>query len=141
MKDLPTWTPVLTAPANGNLYEWPTNDSRTPLVFSAVSSSSVDWHHRLGHPAFPILQHISSSLTPGFSCRSSNFFHCNACSINKSHKLPFQKTSITSSRPLQILFSDVWSSPTLSFDGYKYYLLIVDHYTRYMWLFPLKLKS
>ena len=55
--------------------------------------------------------------------------------------MPFHETSITSSRPLQILFSDVWSSPTLSFDGYKYYLILVDHYTRYMWLFPLKLKS
>ena len=42
VKDLPTGTPVLTAPVNGNLYEWPTNDSHTPLAFSAVSSSSSD---------------------------------------------------------------------------------------------------
>lgn len=40
-----------------------------------------------------------------------------------------------------MLFSDVWISPVLSVDGYKYYLLIVDHFTRYMWFFPLKLKS
>lgn len=141
VKDLQTGTPVLTAPANGNLYEWPTNDSRSHLAFSAVTSSSLDWHHRLGHPTFPILQHISSCFSPGFSCRSPNSLHCNACSINKSHKLPFHETSITSSRPLQILFSDVWSSPVHSINGYKYYLLFVDHFTRYMWFFPLKLKS
>ena len=28
-----------------------------------------------------------------------------------------------------------------SIDNYKYYLVLVDHYTRYTWLYPLKLKS
>lgn len=142
VKDLQTGTPVLTAPVNGNVYEWPPDQSRTPLALSTTTSSSFfDWHHRLGHPAFPILQKISSSFSPGFSCRNLNSLHCNACSINKSHKLPFHETSISSSRPLQVVFSDVWSSPIHSFDGFKYYLLLVDHFTRYMWFFPLKLKS
>ena len=142
VKDLQTGTPVLTAPANGNVYEWPPGQPRTPLALTTTtSSSSLDWHHRLGHPAFPVLQKISSSFSPGFSCRNLNSSHCNACSINKSHKLPFHDTSISSSRPLQVIFSDVWSSPIHSFDGFKYYLLLVDHFTRYMWFFPLKLKS
>lgn len=141
VKDLPTGTPVLTAPVNGNMYEWPTAQSCAPTALAATHSSSLDWHHRLGHPAFPILQKISSSFSPGFSCRNLHSYHCNACSINKSHKLPFHDTSITSSRPLQIVFSDVWSSPVHSFDGYKYYLLLVDHFSRFMWFFPLKLKS
>ena len=29
----------------------------------------------------------------------------------------------------------------ISFDNYKYYLVLVDHYSRYTWLYPLKLKS
>ncbi|CAA7037242.1 unnamed protein product [Microthlaspi erraticum] len=29
----------------------------------------------------------------------------------------------------------------MSIDNYKYYLVLVDHYTRYTWLYPLKLKS
>lgn len=29
----------------------------------------------------------------------------------------------------------------MSMDSYKYYLVIVDHFTRYTWLYPLKQKS
>lgn len=61
--------------------------------------------------------------------------------MNKSHKLLFSTTTISSYHPLHVLFSDVWTSPVLFVDGYKYYLLIVDHYTCYMWFYPLQLKS
>lgn len=66
---------------------------------------------------------------------------CSNCLLNKSHKLPFSENSIVSTRPLKYLYSDVWTSPILSVDNFKYYLLIVDHYTRYSWLYPLKRKS
>lgn len=37
---------------------------------------------------------------------------------------------------------DVWGpSPVPSFSGYKYYLLLVDDFTKYCWLFPLHSKS
>lgn len=42
---------------------------------------------------------------------------------------------------LQYLFTDLWTSPVLSIDNFKYYLIIVDHFTRYTWFYPLKLKS
>ena len=45
------------------------------------------------------------------------------------------------SQPLQIIFSDVWTSPIVSHDGYKYYVIFVDHFTKYIWLYPLKRKS
>lgn len=123
------------------MYEWPTKQPQTPLALATSVSSSLDWYHRLGHPAFNVLQKISSLFSPVFFCLNSQNLHCNSCSINKNHKLPFHDTSISSSQPLQIIFSDVWSSPVHSFDGYKYYLIIVDPFTRYIWFFPLKLKS
>ena len=57
------------------------------------------------------------------------------------HKLPFSSSTLKSSHPLNIVFSDVWTSPIYSVDGFKYYVLFVDHYTRYIWLYPLKHKS
>lgn len=45
------------------------------------------------------------------------------------------------SRPLQIIFSDVWTSPIVSHDGYKYYVIFVDHFTKHIWFYPLKRKS
>lgn len=53
----------------------------------------------------------------------------------------FQQSTIKSFNPLQYLFSDVWQSHVLSNKNPKYYLLFVDHFTRYSWIFPLSAKS
>lgn len=66
---------------------------------------------------------------------------CYACSNNKMHKLPFTTSSLKSSQPLEFVFSDLWTSPIISVDGFKYYVIFVDHFTRYTWLYPLKQKS
>jgi IS30 family transposase len=36
---------------------------------------------------------------------------------------------------------DLWTSPVVSVSGSKYYLVILDEFTHYLWTFPLKLKS
>lgn len=38
------------------------------------------------------------------------------------------------------MFSNVWTSPILSCDGYKYYVIFVDHYSKYIRFYPLKHK-
>ena len=60
------------------------------------------------------------------------FFSCSSCSINKSHKLPSVKSSITSSSPLNVIFSNVWTSPVSSYDGFHYYVIFVDHFIKYI---------
>lgn len=114
----------------------------SPLAYSAIThqSSSSNWHHRLGHPSVKVLNIISNLL----NVSSSNLLSsdpCNACNINKSHKLPFNSNTLSSHAPLDLIFSDVWTSPVLSYDHFKYYIVFVDHYTKFMWLYPLKKKS
>lgn len=94
----------------------------------------------MGHLAFDVLQKIFSLLSLPLSNKTPSLL-CNAYPINKSHKRSFGLTSLSSSRPLELLFSDIWTSPVLSFDGYKYYLIIIDHFTRYILYYPLKKKS
>jgi hypothetical protein len=36
---------------------------------------------------------------------------------------------------------DLWTSPIISVSGSKYYLVILDDFTHYLWTFPLKFKS
>lgn len=43
--------------------------------------------------------------------------------------------------PFQIVHADVWTSPVTSFSGYKYYLVLIDDYTHYVWTFPRHAKS
>ena len=40
-----------------------------------------------------------------------------------------------------LIHSDLWQSPTYSNNGYKYYILFVDDFSLYSWLYPLKKKS
>jgi len=68
-------------------------------------------------------------------------FSCNACQCNKSHKLPFSTSTLESHAPLEIIFSDVWTALIYSIDSFKYYIVFVDHFTRYIWFYPLKRKS
>lgn len=73
---------------------------------------------------------------------SQNKSFCDSCRCNKSHKLPFGVSSLKSRCPLDLLYTDVWGpSPIRSIDGYSYYVIFVDHYTKYSWLFPMAYKS
>ena len=143
VKDLSTGVKLLQGQTKGELYEWPMSASTSPASYAAYPDTKAtldQWHHRLGHPSPATLKTIVSQFSlPCFS--SSITTPCNDCLLNKIHKLPFQTSSIRSSKPLQYIFSDVCQSPVLSSQNFKYYLIFVDHYTRYTWLYPLQTKS
>lgn len=62
--------------------------------------------------------------------------------MNKSHKLSFGQSTLLSRRPLDLVYSDVWGpSPVDSINKFIYYVIFVDHFTKYTWLYPISLKS
>jgi transposase InsO family protein len=68
--------------------------------------------------------------------------HCKHCLIGKMHKLPFEPFKFQSTQPLELVHSDVWGpAPITSSNGYRYYILFVDDYTRFSWSYLLKHKS
>lgn len=137
MKDLSRWTTLLRGQLKGGVYEWP--NLNPILAFSSVKTTFSNWHFRLGHPSNFIFKYIMSANNLSFSF-SPLSDHCNACLSNKSHKLSFAKSTITLTRPLQVIYSDVWTSPVYSIVGYKYYVIFVDYFTKYTWCYPLKQK-
>ena len=57
------------------------------------------------------------------------------------HKYPLTKTPIVSNFVLVVVHSDVWGpAPLSSILGFSYYMIFVDDYTRFTWLFLLKHK-
>ena len=96
---------------------------------------------RLGHPALPTLNTLVSQFSLPISLSSQKQIPCSHFLINKSHKLPFFSNTIASTKPLEYVYTDVWMSLITSVDNFKYYVIFLDHYTRFTWLFPLKLKS
>lgn len=141
VRDLTTGAPLLNSKANEAFYEWPSNSSFKPStsMYPALTKRSSDWHALLGHPSSKILHNIISKFSLSTSSLSSSL--CNSCSINKNHKLSFSVSTISSYGTVDVIYSDVWTSPIYSVDGFKYYVIFVDHFTHYVWLYPLKQKS
>jgi hypothetical protein len=99
--------------------------------------SSQIWHRRLGHVSFPVIHKAISLPIP-----NKNRPICSDCQLAKSHAMPFIKMHVAVSQPLELIYSDVWGpASTLSTSGARYYISFLDDATKFLWLFPLKLKS
>uniref|UniRef100_M4DMN8 Integrase catalytic domain-containing protein n=1 Tax=Brassica campestris TaxID=3711 RepID=M4DMN8_BRACM len=104
------------------------------------STSDELWHKRLGHPHQQILQHLSS--VKAISVNKVTKFMCEPCQLGKTCKLPFSKSVFQSSNPLERIHCDVWGpAPVTSVQGFRYYVIFIDNFSRFSWLYPLKLKS
>ncbi|PKU67898.1 Retrovirus-related Pol polyprotein from transposon TNT 1-94 [Dendrobium catenatum] len=139
------WT-LLQGPSHRGLYPIKSSSSLQSSVSStdqALHTTTVNatqWHQRLGHPAIST-QRLLSTVLPT-STLSNTSFHCSACVRAKSHRLSFILSSPKTTKCLQLIHSDIWGpSPVVSLNGYKYYLLFVDDYTRFSWVYPLRTKS
>lgn len=141
IKDVRTGTPLLRGAIKNNLYFLPSPSGPSVNTASVAVSSVADLHHRLGHPNNKIFRHIVRSCSSFSHMPDVSHFHCSSCNINKSHKLPFSTNTLHSSFPLDLIYTDVWSTKHCSLDGYYHYVIFVDHYTKYTWWYPLKRKS
>ena len=55
--------------------------------------------------------------------------------------MPFEQRSMFTTKPFEIVHSDVWGpTPVISKGGFAYYVIFVDDYTRYCWIYFLKHK-
>ncbi|GJZ13147.1 retrovirus-related pol polyprotein from transposon TNT 1-94 [Tanacetum coccineum] len=111
-RDLHTEAPLMRGENHNDVYC--AGVSRTPQIHVIVKSSLSRWHHKLGHPSNKVLR---SSSRLASSSMSKSDFHCDSCSINKSHKLPFYNNSLVSTKPLELVYTDVWGPTQRSIDG------------------------
>jgi histone deacetylase 1/2 len=116
IKDLKTKEPLLQGLHRDGLYHLPP-PSNNHKAFLTTASSHPPWHHILGHPNNHVMRHLISFQQIKHNINKP----CISCSISKSHKLPFTISIIKSTRPLEIIYSDVWGpAPIRSLDGYLY---------------------
>lgn len=120
---------------------YPLNFFQNCSSFFGEKASPNTCHNRLGHLHFRTLQNILQKFELPLTHKISHYV-CDACNFSKSHKLPFNISLKRSSKPLELVHSDVWgSAPTSSHFGNLYYVIFVDNFSKYTWLFPLKNKS
>uniref|UniRef100_A0A251TLB0 Putative ribonuclease H-like domain, GAG-pre-integrase domain protein n=1 Tax=Helianthus annuus TaxID=4232 RepID=A0A251TLB0_HELAN len=139
-KDLKTRAPILRCNSTGDLY--PLTEplplpSTQPSAFVAVPQDR--WHQRLGHPGKHLLQSLKLSSFVDFGKFNNTL--CQSCVFGKSVKLPFYDSINNTHSAFDIIHSDLWTSPVLSTGGHKYYILLLDNFTNFLWTYPISTKS
>lgn len=96
---------------------------------------------RLGHPSSRVFDNIAKDCKLSFK-ENGRLFVCEACQLGKSHALPFKHSESHASKPFDLIHTDVWGPASIdSTDGYRYYVQFLDDHSRYVWIYPLTLKS
>lgn len=108
--DLRTGWKFLEATARNGVYVWLTS-SISPQALSCLHPTRSAWHEHLGHPSNKAIQTPVSSSLISIPLSTTLSKSCDACSCNKSTKLPFNKSSLVSTSPLQLFYFDVWTAP------------------------------
>jgi hypothetical protein len=145
VKDNLTGQTLLQGPSKDGLYpiqlSKSVNKVKKSAAFLGVFASSRTWHSRLGHPAPPILNKIKHLAKLPITSSSSPESLCEPCLLAKSKCLPFSASNNVTKEPLEIIHSDLWSSPMPSINGCRYYVVFIDNHSRFTWIYPLHHKS
>ena len=108
-------------------------------VSNIVVTTNNAWHFRLGHLSdqklgilckqYPYISHLNKKA-------------CDICPLAKQKRLPFTDSTSHSIHPFDIVHMDIWgpiSSPSVH--GHRYFLTVVDDFSRYTWIYLMKHKS
>ncbi|CAI7810169.1 unnamed protein product [Closterium sp. NIES-54] len=113
-----------------------------------LSHQTLLWHHRLGHPSMLRLRSMHSRLLVSGLPRSlpplprSPAPPCLPCVEGRQRATPHSSEFPPTTAPLQTLPMDMWGlAPISGMDQERYFLLVVDDYTRYTTVFPLRHKA
>ncbi|CAI5973496.1 unnamed protein product [Closterium sp. NIES-65] len=119
-----------------------------PCTCRLLSHETLLWHHRLGHPSLPRLRSMASrvlvsglpqSLPP---LPSGPGPPCVPCVEGRLRATPHSSHFPPTEAPLQTLHMDVWGpAPVRGQDYERYFLLVVDDYSRYTTVLPLRSKG
>jgi hypothetical protein len=135
VKDYWTRQILLRCDSTGDLYP-----ITTPTHPQAFLVSQHTWHQRLGHPGSDVLRSLVSNNF--ISCnKTKSPVLCHACQLGKHVRLPFSLSETIVTSPFDIVHSNLWTSPLSSISGIKYYVLFLDHFSHYLWVYPLRNKS
>ena len=67
---------------------------------------------------------------------------CDVCQFSKQTHLPFINSFSIFIELLELVHFDLWGpAPVDSYDGYKYFVLFIDDFSRATWLYLLKSKT
>ncbi|CAI7754484.1 unnamed protein product, partial [Closterium sp. NIES-53] len=119
-----------------------------PCSCRLLSHQTLLWHHRLGHPSLPRLRGMDSRVLVSGLPRSLPPLPpgpaptCVPCVEGRQRAAPHSSEFPPTEAPLHTLHMDVWGPARVHGQGHeRYFLLVVDDYSRYTTVFPLRSKG
>ncbi|CAI7798059.1 unnamed protein product, partial [Closterium sp. NIES-53] len=119
-----------------------------PCSCHPLAHETLLWHHRLGHPSLPRLRGMASRALVSGLPRSlpplppAPAPTCVPCVEGRQRAAPHSSSVPPTEAPLHTLHMDVWGPACVRGQGHKrYFLLVVDDYSRYTTVFPLRSKG
>lgn len=104
-----------------------------------ADSNVLLWHRRLGHAPLHILQNIS---VVSYHYKNNPLLSCLECLKATQHCSSFSQSQSTSVSCFDLVHIDVWGPyKHTSYDGYKYFITVVDDYSRHTWVHMLTHKG
>jgi transposase InsO family protein len=104
------------------------------------------WHKWVGHVNLQCLKFMEKQNLVGglhkFGAKKVMSEVCEGCQLEKQARHPFlAQTTHVSSKPLEMIHSDVWTTKTESIRGCRYYVRFIDEHTRKVWVYFMKHKG
>lgn len=99
-------------------------------------------HQQLGHPQAKVVSYLNNKNMIKVNAWNAKPHICSSCELSKNHKMPFSLSQSCSMEPLVKVHCDLWGpAPVRSIQHFRYFVLFVDDFSRYAWLYPLRRKS
>ncbi|CAI7827434.1 unnamed protein product, partial [Closterium sp. NIES-53] len=125
-----------------------TRSESAPYSCRLLSHQTLLWHHRLGHPSLPRLRGMASHVLVSGLPRSlpplppGPATTCIPCVEGRQRAAPHSSEFPPTEAPLQTLHMDAWGPARVRGQVHeRYFLLVVDDYSRYTTVFPLRSKG
>ncbi|KAL8096387.1 hypothetical protein AgCh_037375 [Apium graveolens] len=115
-----------------------------PVCLLTKEEESSLWHSRFGHVNYKSMKLMSTGkMALGLPDISQPTGVCEGCLMSKQTRMQFpQQTEYQAKKPLELIHGDLCGpiSPETT-AGNRYFFLLVDDYTRMMWIYALKGKN
>ncbi|CAH0719500.1 unnamed protein product, partial [Brenthis ino] len=94
------------------------------------NSGLAEWHSKLGHQN---IEHVKTILKQNnIEYKEGDSEICTSCLQGKQHKLPFNKSNTRGEKPGDLIHMDICGPMECeSLGGAKYFLLLIDDYSKY----------
>ncbi|KAK3009463.1 hypothetical protein RJ639_013409 [Escallonia herrerae] len=105
----------------------------TTTVAAVYESESYElWHRRMGHPSSQPLIHLPTVLVVSSSLKTI----CDVCCRAKHNRTVFPDSTSRAMDIFGLVHCDIWGPYRVStISGAKYFLIIVDDYSRAVWVY------